>query len=91
MADVQGTLKLNIDDLLRGNPGDFAFYVDSETKRVGGMNFRCPCGCDIIAGVNFPNWSWNESREKPTVTPSIQILNGCRWHGYLTDGIFGSV
>lgn len=57
---------------------------------VEGLNFQCPCGCGSVLGVSFGpgRWSWNGSRERPTVTPSILHMDGCRWHGYLTDGEF---
>jgi hypothetical protein len=65
------------------------------------LMFVCPCGCESIAGVavgkdmddrggNHPVWQWNGDREKPTITPSIQLVGGCCWHGFLTDGVFKS-
>lgn len=30
-----------------------------------------------------PFWTWNESTDKPTLTPSI---DAGQWHGFLTDG-----
>lgn len=65
-------------------PGDFHFVS-------GGMVFICPCGCDCTLGVNFerpnePKWIFDGNRSTPTVTPSIRRLDGCHWHGWLTDG-----
>lgn len=33
-------------------------------------------------------WRWDGNLEQPTLTPSIQKMNGCRWHGYLVGGQF---
>lgn len=59
--------------------------------------FICPCGCKSVHAVtvrgpnnkdNHPSWEWNGSEDKPTLRPSIQMLSPCRWHGWLTDGVF---
>lgn len=79
-----------------GPPGAFKFWSYAEGEAPAGLNFVCPCGCKAVLGVRFTNrsgeigatWSWNGDREKPTVTPSILHMAGCRWHGYLTDGVF---
>ena len=61
---------------------------------VAVLRFSCPCGCGYVVSVpvkpGYSNqvWNWNGSLEKPTLTPSIQKLSGCRWHGHLTDGVF---
>jgi len=56
------------------------------------LMFRCPCGCEILAGVTVkpvnPNgWDWDGNLEQPTILPSILINHG-HWHGYLTGGVF---
>lgn len=62
---------------------------------VGGIAFRCPCGCgyDSWLPVNrgADCWIWDGNREAPTVTPSI-LQSGlpCKWHGFLTAGEFRS-
>jgi len=72
-------------------PGAFKFYSQGNIKRAG-FNFRCPCGCDLIAGVNFPplnpGWEWNGSVEAPSLHPSVKISTGEgeHWHGWLKDG-----
>jgi len=58
--------------------------------------FTCPCGCGKIGAVciarpGIRGWQWNGDRVNPTFTPSILQTNGCRWHGYLTNGEFKSV
>ena len=83
------------------NPGDFIFTHDKQ-DRICGLVEICPCGCGAEGGISFvgptygtreesqgrPLWDWNGSQDKPTITPSIQRTGGCRWHGYLTDGVF---
>jgi hypothetical protein len=59
---------------------------------VTGLTFRCPCGCGSIGGIHFalynPRWTWNGDKDNPTCTPSILRGDGCRWHGFLTNGVF---
>lgn len=69
----------------------------SGPSKVAGLLFICPCGCGSLGFLSIrkidehPSWVWNGDREKPTMTPSIQKTTPCRWHGYLTDGVFRSV
>ncbi len=82
------------------SPGDFMLHTSIDSgEKVTGMVFVCPCGCGRKGGLQFdgpfvtqnrPKWVWNGNREKPTLTPSIQQLSGCKWHGFLTDGVFKS-
>lgn len=100
-AECDGELVEDIDD--GGLPGQFAYYVHySDKERVAGLLFICPCGCGELQSVGFhtpvagerPLWHWDGNREKPTLTPSINILQlndkgeriGEHWHGYLTAG-----
>lgn len=52
--------------------------------------FVCPCGCHTIQAVSVfagdRGWQWNGDLDKPTLTPSIQLIDGCDWHGFLKDG-----
>jgi len=76
-----------------GPPGLAAYYVGSATDDTPkGMIFCCP-GDGKVSSIAFEKsghvWSWNGNREKPTCKPSIQCTReGCRWHGWLTDGRF---
>lgn len=80
------------------NAGDFILTVSAASGETpAGMIYVCPCGCGDHSAVQFsnfkhesPKWDWNGDREKPTLTPSILRTAGCRWHGYLTDGVFRS-
>ena len=67
-----------------------------------GISFDCPCGkCNERVHLNFKNPisggdsispyqpCWQRTGytfENMTLTPSIQRMGKCRWHGYLTDG-----
>lgn len=76
-------------------PGASAWRIDK--GKITGIVFACPCGCGQIfelALFKCPGaltWEWNGNKEKPSLTPSIQIPKGCTWHGYLTAGFFNSV
>lgn len=81
------------------NPGEFVFTRRSgKGEALCGLYFACPCGCGEMGGVAFdvpetqgeqgPKWSWNGSKEKPTIKPSIKKLSGCEYHGHLRDGVF---
>ncbi len=57
--------------------------------------FVCPCGCSAVQSVPVvppatQGWQWNQNRELPTLTPSIDIKERdgrtSHWHGYLTNG-----
>lgn len=68
-------------------PGAYRFYSSSE-KADAGMIFCCPCGCGDLNQLPFDRWTWNGSREKPSLTPSVLKTDGCRWHGWLADGVW---
>ena len=83
----------------------FMAYGDPEGSPPAGILFGCPCGCGQMMSVGFdthesrrPRWHWDGSRETPTLTPSINILQmndagqkiGEHWHGFLTNGEFRS-
>ena len=62
---------------------------------VHGFDYVCPCGCGVVDWIpvtsgpsDLHHWHWNGDRDKPTLTPSIRKLNGCQWHGWLTNGEF---
>jgi hypothetical protein len=84
-----------VDDLFaEKRPGDFKFWRYAGAPLEGGppdgLNFVCPCGCGEVLGVGFKpgSWTFDGNLDAPTVTPSIQHLDGCRWHGFLTAGEF---
>jgi len=72
------------------NPGDFFIIKEDNYHRI---QFLCPCGCGSLGGINIsqtdPNaWSWDGNEDTPTISPSVMFLSGCRWHGYLKNGVF---
>lgn len=96
MSNVPAIIITDFEKFHDGPPGTMLFTYDGK-ENIKGIIFKCPCGCgEIGGGVNFdpsdrgPCWQWNRDQEKPTVTPSIQKLDGCKWHGFLTDGVFVS-
>lgn len=69
---------------------------DNETVENAILRFACPCGCGTIGALPLKHWdengwTWDGDVLAPTCTPSIQMLSPCRWHGYLTKGVFKSV
>jgi hypothetical protein len=70
-----------------------------ERKGVG-LGFECPCGCDVRCFVPFSNpldggpahglsshWErTGDSIDSLTLRPSIQRMEGCKWHGFITNG-----
>jgi hypothetical protein len=71
-------------------------------RRGVGVSFDCPCGgCGTRAFIPFNNpldghgphdpsrnrWDRaGDTFETLTLTPSIQRVGGCAWHGYITQG-----
>jgi hypothetical protein len=80
-------------------PGDFYLTAPNE-EGVMHLTFLCPCGCGDPAGISLRRdgtkgpgnctWTWDQNEEAPTCTPSILRRGGCKWHGYLTKGVFVS-
>lgn len=57
------------------------------------LRFACPCGCGTIGCLPIPpfhegGWTWDGNVEQPTMSPSVQMLSPCRWHGYLKKGVW---
>lgn len=56
--------------------------------------FGCPCGCGdttavpVMKGPNVKgrHWGWDGKEDAPTLTPSLQRMDGCKWHGWLRGG-----
>lgn len=76
----------------RHEPGAFVWIVDDEGRRI---IYTCPRGagkraCAVPIHPNaLPNgasWQWNGNEEAPTLTPSINCVGGCGWHGFITQG-----
>ena len=75
-------------------------------RREGiGIGCNCPCGCDVPFFVHFanpldggppvqtnaPKWQrTGETFETLTLSPSVQRVGGCEYHGWLRNGVFES-
>lgn len=70
-------------------PGAASWWEDL-MDRPAILNFVCPCGCHAVhaAPLRAGAWTWNGNKEFPSLAPSILSCAPCKWHGYLTDGIF---
>lgn len=75
--------------------GDARWLSNVDGEPNAALQFICPCGCHSLHCVSTHKgekveraWLWNGNVEKPTLTPSIQCTTPCRWHGFLTDGVF---
>lgn len=76
-------------------PAAATWAGNDEPDELFCLYFTCPCGCGRVHAIPVHSgekldghWLWNGSKEKPTLTPSILATVGCRWHGFLTDGVF---
>jgi hypothetical protein len=82
----------------RDLPPGAAHWIGSLTNDHAVLDFTCPCGCGVVHAVSVcrgtkteRSWLWDGDIENPTLTPSIQCLSPCGWHGYLTAGEFKQV
>jgi len=59
------------------------------------LGFCCPrtgkpCGSILVGNgekpADSPSWRWDGNIQSPTLTPSINCVGGCGWHGFLTAG-----
>lgn len=67
-------------------PGDFCFSDERDVIYVWIPGMSGPDAISIQRGSpGGPRvWGWNGDEEKPSITPSIHVLN--KWHGHLTNG-----
>lgn len=71
-------------------------HIDGRKGETRHLWMVCPCGCGSISAIPVPTpvfpfgWTWDGNEEQPTLSPSIQKLTPCRWHGYLKKGVFES-
>ena len=71
------------------------FVVRTEKDGSTSLCYVCPCACGdwrclpVTTGVKAERaWLWDGDRETPTLTPSIRHLDRCRFHGFLTAGVW---
>lgn len=74
--------------------GSFAFLTN-QGDEIAAIDYICPCGCGAHGCLpikqdvtNGAWWRWNGDTENPTLEPSILRKAGCRWHGYLRNGVW---
>jgi len=64
---------------------------------VVALLFVCPCGCSEVVSIPVagphqphppahPGWRWDGNTVLPTLSPSIRLLERCKWHGHLVAG-----
>lgn len=77
MRAVQGFKNLK-------KPGDF--YIDKKGEYITLLDpNKAHLHIPIAKGSKLEHhWQWDGNREKPTLTPSINVTNG--WHGFVTNG-----
>jgi hypothetical protein len=77
----------------RHEAGAFMWVVDDEGRRI---IYTCPLGagkraCAVPIHPNvLPNgasWQWDGNEEAPTLSPSINCVGGCGWHGWIQNGV----
>lgn len=56
------------------------------------LTFHCPCGCGVpfllsLSRTRRPRWTVvADRRGRPTVSPSVRRLDGCRSHFWIREG-----
>lgn len=85
-----------VDDIWADNlpAGSFAF-ADDGVEPYNSIEYICPCGCGELMTLPISTgekkeryWQWDGNRETPTLSPSIRRLDGCKFHGFLQNGIW---
>lgn len=75
-------------------PGSAWWVKWYDREEYAGLRFSCPCGCGCVgmfrigSGHSKSPWQWDGNLLAPTFTPSMQVYFPCRWHGYLSKGVF---
>lgn len=74
--------------------GAFGF-ADDGVPPYNSLLYVCPCGCGDVNSLPIATgekqsryWKWNGNRECPTLEPSIRRLDGCKFHGFLVEGVW---
>src|SRR5688572_28890569 len=71
---------------------DRIVYVVGNEEYFKWAYLKCPCGCgDVImlslTGYQFPSWRLkNDFIGRPSISPSINRLEGCRSHLWIKKG-----
>lgn len=77
--------------------GTFAWRTEAPDATTPGgryLLYRCPrdqglCGVPIRPNVlpNGAGWSHDGNDDAPTLTPSVNCVGGCGWHGFIRAGV----
>jgi len=79
-------------------PGEWAIRTAIRDGHTGMMFwFGCPnepgktCAVPLapLALPNGASWKWDGKSIVPTLTPSINCVGGCGWHGHVKRGQIG--
>ena len=77
-------------------PGEFAWrhhdgapYLLFVCPKHGNGSPSLYCGVPIAPGrlPNGAQWHRGADLDRPTITPSINCVGGCGWHGFVTNGV----
>ena len=93
MNEVACTVHATRESFEAAGPGAIQFFTSygrDEDSRPVGMLSKCP-GCGHESSMDFkprpsPSWEWDGNLEKPTLSPSVNCVGCCQWHGYLVRG-----
>ena len=84
-----------MEDGIPSEPGEVAIRgVEVDGVHGHYCYFTCPrkkglCGVPIKPLSNPPHnngWNWDGNTDAPTLTPSVNCVGGCGWHGYIRAG-----
>lgn len=77
-------------DICDTAPSEGWSVADQSYKRIV---YVCPrgnhCAVPFKPGElpNGASWNFDGNNDRPTVTPSINCVGGCGWHGFITEGV----
>lgn len=88
-----------IEELEAAGPGAVFFPQPSKVVGVRCIILNCP-GCGNRSAMDVysageakppsPSWLMLNPPESLTLQPSINCVGCCKWHGWLTNGVFKS-
>lgn len=98
---VAGKDTLSIGDIA-DCPGEWQIRMVKDYRAPSGpvphIFYGCPRGkglCGVPIAPSPPNrlgfvWTWNQDKERPTLSPSINCTveeGGCGFHGFMSQGV----
>ncbi len=98
---MSGKIYINSEGIPPIPKGEWAWVIRKKGDDPDHLAYGCPCDTNCIEGravhncyipvsrAKEPNgWKWDGDWKAPTLTPSIQRMDDCRWHGFMTAGKF---